>query len=95
MCKYFIYGNDGCIDDVIDGLQNNYGLRFSTLYDVFDYVEKHSMFIKKDDLSLKYYCYDSRINKRVFMICTNRCGKENYIKKYGHSCFAGYFLVEL
>lgn len=92
--KYFIYGNSGGIDKVINDLENHKGLRFRTLEEVFNYIADNSMGMIKDDLSIKYWCYDKRIQKNVFMVSTNRFGKDNYIKK-GYTCFAGYFLIEL
>ena len=94
-CRYFIYGNSGGINEVINDLKNYKGLRFRTLNEVFDYIANNSMGMKKEDLTIKHYCYDNRINKEVFMVCTNRFGKDNYIKKYGHTIFAGYYLIEL
>lgn len=93
--KYFIYDNCGSIDKVINDLRLKKGLRFSSLIDVFTYISKRSFGFRFDDLSLKPYGYDARIKKEVYMIVTVKCGKENYIKKYGSSQFAGYYLVEL
>ena len=94
-CKYFIYGNSGGISEVIKDLKNYKGLRFRTLNEVFNYIADNSLGMKKEDLSIKYWCYDDRIEKDVFMICTNRFDKDNYIKKYGQTMFAGYYLIEL
>ncbi len=93
--RYFIYGNSGGINEVINDLKNYKGLRFRTLNEVFDYIADNSKGMKKEDLSIKHWCYDDRIEKDVFMVSTNKFGKDNYIKKYGCTQFAGYYLVEL
>lgn len=89
--RYFIYGNSGGIKELIYDLNTNNGLRFEYLNEVFNYIANNSDGMNKDDLALKPYCFDYRINKFVFMITTKRFGKDNFTFPQ----FAGYYLIEL
>lgn len=89
--RYFIYGNSGGIEKTINDLNTNNGLRFENLNEVFNYIAENSYGMNKDDLALKPYCFDNRINKFVFMITTKRFAKEYFT----HPIFAGYYLIEL
>ena len=80
--KFFIYGNGGGIDEVKKALKNPKET-FNTIKEVFEAIKRrYGDLIYIDDLSVKFYCYDDRIDKDVYMVVTNRCGKEDYIKKY-------------
>lgn len=89
--RYFIYGNSGGIKEVINDLNTNSGLRFENLNEVFNYIADNPNRMSKNDLALKPYCFDDRINKFVFMITTKRFAKDNFT----YPQFAGYFLIEL
>jgi hypothetical protein len=41
----------------------------------------------------KVYGYDERIEKDVYMICTNRHGDKNFIEMYGCPQFVSYFVT--
>ena len=83
MSKYYIYGNSGGIDTVIKDLRNPKEF-FSSLKDVFNkLIDDYSGLISMGDLSVSYYGYDDRLKKDVYIIGVSRCGREDYIKKYG------------
>ena len=90
--RYFIYGNGGGIDKVQEELKKPKET-FWYIKDVFEKIIKDCKGdINIKDLSLHYYCYDPRIKRDVYMICTNRRGEENYIKKYGGPQFMKYLI---
>lgn len=92
---YLTYGNGGGIDKVIAEIANPTKVHEGIIAAFLDIVKTSPKgTYAVDDLSLKYYGFDERIGKDVYMIVSNRCGKENYIKKYGHPCFVRY-LIEL
>lgn len=89
---YFIYGNSGGIDKVKEELSNPKET-FENIKEVFEtIVKRYSGMLDIEDLSVKYYCYDDRIERDVYMIVTNRCGNEDYIEKYKCPQFAGYLV---
>lgn len=54
--RYMIYGNSGGIEQVINDIKNNTGLRLPSLIDVFNYVkESHEEMPNVDDLTIKPY----------------------------------------
>ena len=90
--KFFIYGNGGGIDEVKKALKNPKET-FNTIKEVFEAIKRrYGDLIYIDDLSVKFYCYDDRIDKDVYMVVTNRCGKEDYIKKYKYPQFISYLV---
>lgn len=90
--KFFIYGNGGDIDEVKEEL-NSPKETFASIKEVFVKIkERYGNLLDIEDLSIKYYCYDDRIGKDVYMVVTNRCGKENYIKKYKYPQFVSYMV---
>lgn len=93
--SFMMYGNGGGIDEVIAEIANPTKVYNSIIVAFLDLVKTSPKgTYSVEDLSLKYYGFDDRIGKDVYMIVSNRCGKENYIKKYGHPCFVRY-LVQL
>ena len=92
--RYYIYGNGGGIDEVRKGLEDPKDT-FNSIKDVFLSLSNRACNMYGiSDLSVKYFCYDDRIDKDVYMVVTNRCGKENYLKKHGCPQFVSY-LVEI
>lgn len=90
--KFFIYGNGGGINKVIEELDNPKET-FESLKEVFEtIVRRYFGLLDIEDLSIKYYCYDDRIKKDVYMVVTNRYGDENYIKKYKCPQFVSYLV---
>ena len=83
MAKYYIYGNSGGIDEVLKDIKRP-KKTFSSIKDVFEHiVREYGGFVSMEELSVRYYGYDDRLEKDVYLIGTSRCGSENYIKKYG------------
>lgn len=91
---YLLYGNSGGIDLVKKSIERKENV-YDSLLDALKYAADTPLCsFGINDLSVKYYGYDPRINKEVYVILTNRCGKENYIKKYGTPQFV-FFMVEV
>lgn len=89
---YFIYGNSGGIDKVKKELENPKET-FANIKEVFEKIkERHGNLLNITDLSVKYYCYDDRIEKDVYMVVTDRCGDENYIEEYKCPQFTSYLV---
>jgi hypothetical protein len=75
---YLLYGHCGGITTVqkfIEDRQNVYPTLLDALKSVAD-SQLRSFDVK--DLSIKYYCYDPRIKKEVFIILTRRFRDEMY-----------------
>ena len=90
--KFFLYGNGGGIDEVKKELKHPKET-FKTIKEVFEEIKRrYGDFLDIEDLSVKYYCYDDRIEKDVYMVVTDRCGKEDYIKKYKCPQFVSYLV---
>lgn len=57
---------------------------FTTVKGMFDYIVKQwtnacdRAPFGVDDLSIRYYCYDDRIDWETYLICTDRMFKEKY-----------------
>ena len=91
---FFIYGNSGGIDKVMQELRNPKET-FGSLTELFEAIkDKRGAMFDIKDLNIIYYCYDPRIDKEVYMITTNRYGEEDYIRLYGNPQFL-YFLIEV
>lgn len=89
---YIMYGNGGGIDSVIEQIANPSKV-FGSINEAFNELVKTSMgMYSVGDLYLKYHGFDPRIGKDVYIIATSRCGKENYIKKYGCPQFVRYLV---
>lgn len=90
--KFFIYGNGGGIDKVKEELKNPKET-YESIKEVFEEIKRrYGNLLDIDDLSVKYYSYDARIEKDVYMVVTNKCGKENYIKKYKCPQYVSYLV---
>ena len=90
--KFFIYGNGGGIDKVKEELKNPKET-YESIKEVFEEIKRrYANLLDIDDLSVKYYGYDARIGKDVYMVVTNKCGKENYIKKYECPQYVSYLV---
>lgn len=91
--KFFIYGNGGGINKVKEEL-NNPKETFSNIKEVFEKIkERYGNLLDVIDLSVKYYCYDDRIEKDVYMVVTDRCGDVDYIEKYKCPQFISYLVI--
>lgn len=92
--RYFVYGNSGGIDKVQEELKNPKET-FGSIIEVFEAIKnKHGAMFDIRDLNIIHHCYDPRIDKDVYMITTNRYGKDDYIKLYRNPQFIS-FLVEV
>ncbi len=107
--KYFLYEELNGIENtkmrIINAIDTGKNV-FSSLHECFNHIckkyncykcltEGHEInMINEEDLLIKYYGYDSRIDYDVYMVLTKRLGKENYIEKYGTPQFID-FLIEL
>lgn len=70
--SFFIYGNAGGIDEVIKELANPNKKTFKSLESVFKHlIKKNHDAFTMEDLSVRFYGYDERINKNVYMISTS------------------------
>lgn len=76
--KLFLYGNSGGIGEVIEEISNN-PTTYDTLYGAYaSLVEKHEHGFAIEDLSCRYYTYDDRLDKQVYIICTDKYFDEIY-----------------
>ena len=92
MAKYFLYGNGGGINKVIEEM-NNSPRYFSSIKDALVEVAEEisrwgTPISAKEDLNVCFYGYDKRINKNVYMITTTKYGNEIY----SHPVFAKYMV---
>ena len=74
--KYFIYGNGRGITKTIEMMEiaedTNEGT-FRTIDEILNYLVFDSLgCFNKDNLQVVFYGFDTRINKDVFMVTTNR-----------------------
>lgn len=91
--KYLIYGNFCGTDYVIKQIKKPTQHVFESLKEVFEaLVDLHYRNFHISDLSIRYYGYDDRIKKDVYIIGTSRMGKEDYIDKYGCPQFVSYLI---
>jgi len=91
--RFFLYGNSGGIDNVKKELSNPKET-FETIKDACAaLVEQRLNAFDIEDLHIRYYGYDKRIEKDVYLIATSRYGKEDYIKKYGCPQFVSYMVT--
>ena len=90
--KYFLYGNSGGIGKVKEELSNPKET-FKNIKEVFVALkERYYNLFDISDLSIKYYAYDERIKKDVYMIVTNKLGNKDYIEEYGCPQFISYMV---
>ena len=87
--KLFLYGNSGGIGGVIEEISNNHKIymeeisnnhkTYDTLYGAYSsLVEDNGRGFAIGDLSCRYYAYDDRLDKQVYIICTDRYFNEVY-----------------
>lgn len=93
--RYFIYGNSGGIDQVKYELKHPAPNRvFNTINDMFNFftngIEPFSNGCSKGDLYVKYYGYDDRIKKHVYIIMTEQFYDNEVYDKTPH--FLSYFV---
>lgn len=92
MSRYMIYGNSGGIGEVIEELKNPKET-FGGIKEVFHHlVTTRGNSFSIEDLYVKYYAYDERIEKDVFMITLGRRGHIDLIKKHGCPQFLCYMV---
>ena len=93
---YMIYGNGGGIHKIISDLKNGttiYSKRFDSIHDIFSYlVNESGQAFAIEDLNIKYYCHDRRIEKNVYMITINRYAGVDYIEEFGCPQFYKYMV---
>lgn len=90
--RFFLYGNSGGIYRVKDELANPKET-FATIREAcMAVVERNHDMFDIEDLFIKYYGYDERIEKDVYMITTSCYGDEDYIKEYGYPQFVSYMV---
>lgn len=95
--RYFTYGNSGGIDNIKKELSNP-KVTFDSIKEMLfevsrRYQDAWGVLFDIEDLSIRYYGYDERIEKDVYMICTNRHGDKNFIEMYGCPQFVSYFVT--
>lgn len=91
--KFFIYGNSGGIDKVIEELDNPKET-FRSLKEVLLAIkEEYDNAFTIEDLSISYYTYDERIGKDVYIVATNQYDDEDYIEEYGCPQFVSYLVA--
>lgn len=89
--KWYIYNNHGSIKDVKKFLDDaeagkaDSAKLFDSVNHCLEFIAnmKHPDYLDKTDLSVKYYAYDNRICRDIFIILTDRFGDDNYLKHYG------------
>ncbi len=90
--KYMIYNNSEGIDKVIKQIKRP-RKTFGSIKEIYEeLVNNYLNAFSIDDLYLRYYGYDDRIEKDVYVITTSRLGKDDYIKKYGCPQFVCYMI---
>ena len=90
--KFFLYGNSGGIDEVKKELTHPRETFETIKQACATLVRQRDNAFDIEDLYIRYYGYDERIEKDVYIIATSRHGKENYIKKYGCPQFISYMI---
>ena len=90
--KFYLYGNGGGIDKVIEDISNSPKTYASLKEVMFELKERYFNQFDIHDLAIQYYCYDNRLNKDVYIVATSRLGKEDYIQKYGCPQFISYMI---
>lgn len=74
--KWVMYGNDGGINEVIQMLRKP-KKKFKTVTDMFDELVKTRESIpSKQDLYMRYYGYDPRLLRDVYIILCNKTDNE-------------------
>lgn len=89
---YMIYGNSGGIHQVQAMIKSGTPV-YSTLKEALEAAQDNVLHTYDvSDLSIKYYGYDDRIDKDVYVILTRRCSNRDFIKMYGTPQFASYLI---
>lgn len=86
MARYYLYRTQGCIGDVIKdldiiekGKNPLHGELYDSIDDVFNRIDLQPFFVcQKKDLGIRYYAYDNRIQRHVYILTTNRIGEKKY-----------------
>ena len=90
--KYMIYGNSGGINEVVEKIKlptDTFG-SIKAVYE--ELVKRYPGSFSVDDLCLRYYGYDDRINKDVYIIGTGRQGDVDCYEKFGYPQFVCYMI---
>lgn len=80
--KIYIYGNDSDIFKVQKRVHNFNHKHFNNLKEVFIYLSELKKDIIKSNLKMKYYAYDDRLDKDVWMIIADMKGYKNQFISY-------------
>ena len=73
---------------------------FSSLFEALAYVIFTTNIVTSppifsiEDIYIKHYCFDTRLQNECFMLCVGKYGLEDYIKQYGHPMCHGYLYFE-
>lgn len=90
--KLYLYGNGGGIDKVIEDISNSPKTYGSLKEVMFELKQRYFNQFELNDLAIKYYAYDGRLRKDVYMITTSRMGDEDYIQEYGCHQFLSFMI---
>lgn len=90
--KFYLYGNGGGIDKVIEDISNSPKTYASLKEIMFELKERYFNQFDIYDLCIQYYCYDNRLNKDVYIVTTSRMGEEDYIQKCGCPQFISFMI---
>lgn len=74
---------------------------FLSLPDALEYITERSQLLlgypsfSFEDIYIKYYGFDTRLQNECFMLCIGKHGSEDYIKKYKHPLCYGYLYFDV
>ena len=76
--NYFKYGNQGGIQKIMDREINGNGGYYHTLKRLLDSCKSEW----NSNLKIKWYCFDERLNKDVYMVVADYSGHEQQFVSY-------------
>lgn len=84
MKRYGVYGFSGGIDEVISNIEDKSIWQYETLADVLDDFESRKTKKKYHpwpwyDFFIKFYAFDGRINRPVYLLCCHQKGRKTPI----------------
>lgn len=88
--QYFLYGNSGGIDGVIEALSHP-KTTYKTIKDALDFIAENTGF-DVHELYVHWYGYDDRIKKDVYMIGVGATDNVDFLQEYGCPQFVSYMV---